>query len=341
MSLWLVGIAVGLGVVQLVAGIIIGRCVLERSRTTGANRNSERLDQAVRQMFGLIGSVAGDVDKHQAQIRQANQELRTLGPDDENLSSLVLATVARIVNVNEGLRTRLGDAEQQLQTQAEELERHFTAAMTDALTELPNRRAFDLELGRRLGEFQAKAIPFCLVMFDVDYFKALNDHFGHPVGDEVLKRMAQVLRSGLGDMDLMARIGGEEFAAILPRTRLTEATEIADRLRRAVAGTTFTPQLAHLKITVSLGVSEATAGDDAIALLKRADDALYTSKRAGRNCGHFHDGKKCQRITLHDSISLALPPHPAGAETTTDAHDDLTEACGNLRARLAEIAAEQ
>ncbi len=339
MSLWLLATAVGLGIVQLVAGIIIGRYLLDRSRTAATHRNSERLDRAVRQVFGLIGSVAGDVDKHQAQIRQANQELTTIDADDAHLSSLVLATVARIVDVNEGLRTRLGDAEQQLKVQAEELERHFAAAMTDALTNLPNRRAFDAELERRLAEYQTKATPFSLLMLDVDYFKALNDHFGHPVGDEVLKRMAQVFRNSVGDLDLVARIGGEEFAVILPRTRLTEATEIADRLRRAVAGTTFSPQLAHLKITTSVGVTEAIADDNISTLVKRADDALYASKRDGRNCGHYHDGKTCQRISLHDSMSLAAMPVPA--DLPEDDRRELNELCGNLRARLAELATKQ
>jgi diguanylate cyclase len=338
MSLWLLTTAVGLGIVQLVAGIVIGRYLLDRSRTATNRHNAERLDRAVRQVFGLIGSVAGDVDKHQAQIRQANQELRTIEADDAQLSSLVLATVARIVDVNEGLRTRLSDAEQQLKVQAEELERHFAAAMTDALTELPNRRAFDTELERRLSEYQAKGTPFSLLMIDVDYFKALNDHFGHPVGDAVLKRMAQVFRNSVGDLDLVARIGGEEFAVLLPRTRLPEANEIADRLRRAVAGTTFSPQLAHLKITISVGVSTVTPGEAAGTLVTRADEALYASKHDGRNCGHYHDGKACQRISLHDSISLGLP---AAADMADDERRELNELCGNLRARLAEVAAER
>lgn len=336
MSLWLIGTAVVLGVVQLVAGVIIGRCFT--TRAANAAGGSQRLEHSMRQLFGLIGSVQGDVGKHQAQIRQANQDLSSIGPDDGNLSSLVLATVARIVDVNEGLRTRLGDAEQQLQDQAVQLKRHFTAAMTDPLTQLANRRAFDEELGRRLSDAQNKAIPFCLVMADVDYFKALNDHFGHPMGDEVLRRMAQVLSGALGNVDTVARIGGEEFAMILPRTRLAEAAEIADRLRRAVADTMFTPELAHLKITISLGVSEASPGDDGAAILKRADEALYTSKRGGRNCGHYHDGLACHRITVSDTPSLSrLQPLPA-TETPEDDRRELLELCGGVRSRLAEVA---
>jgi diguanylate cyclase len=337
MSLWWVAIAVGLGLVQLVAGILIGRCLPARSRAATRNGDSARIERTIRQVFGLIGSVAGDVDKHQAQIRQANQELATLEPDDANLSSLVLATVERIVGVNEGLRSRLGDAEQQLKDQAVQLERQFAAAMTDPLTELPNRRAFDEELQRRLAEYQTKAIPFCMLMLDVDYFKALNDHFGHPMGDTVLKRMAQVLRGALGEMDHVARVGGEEFAVILPRTRLAEGVEIADRLRRAVAGTEFAPELAHLKITMSLGVSETRPGDDAAAVIKRADEALYASKRAGRNCGHYYDGSTCQRIALHDSIALALMQAESPAKLGDDDRRELTDLCSGLRARLAEL----
>jgi diguanylate cyclase len=337
MSLWLIGIGVALGVVQLVAGVMIGRCLTTRATSTAAG--SRRLEQSMRQLFGLIGSVAGDVDKHQAQIRQANHDLSTIGPDDENLSSLVLATVARIVDVNEGLRTRLGDAEQQLQDQAVQLERHFTAAMTDPLTRLANRRAFDEELARRLADRQHKNISFCLLMVDVDYFKSLNDHFGHPMGDEVLRRMGQVLTGALGNLDTVARIGGEEFAVVLPRTHLVEASEIADRLRRAVAETMFTPELAHLKITISLGVSEAAANDDAATLMKRADEALYASKRGGRNCGHYHDGLACRRISIAEDAGLARLQTPP-VEQAADDPRELLELCGGVRSRLAEVTGE-
>lgn len=329
----------GLGVLQLAAGIIIGRCWPTRSAVARKTQaDTERLEQAIRQVFGLVGSVAGDVDQHRVRLEQANQELAALGPDEANLTAVVLGTVGRILDVNEHLRTRLGDTERQLEHQAEQLQRQLAAAMTDPLTQLPNRRAFEAELERRMTERREKGVPFCLLVLDVDYFKTLNDHFGHPMGDEVLRRMAQVFTGGVSEADLVARVGGEEFAVILPRTAIADAVELADRLRRAVAATVFAAELAHLKITVSLGLAESLPGETAALLVKRADEALYASKHGGRNCGHYHDGRTCRRIvSATESGGLARLEDEPRPEGGADDRHELNDLCGAVRARLAEL----
>jgi len=340
LSLPVVLVVVGLGVLQLAAGIIIGRCWPSRTGSAGAAEGgAERLEQAIRQVFGLIGSVAGDVGQHRAKIEEANNELASLGPDQANLGSLVLGTVGRILDVNDRLRTRLGDAERQLENQAEQLQRQLTAAMTDPLTQLPNRRAFEAELLRRTVERRERAVPFCLLMVDVDYFKTLNDHFGHPMGDEVLRRMAQVLPAGLREVDQVARIGGEEFAVVLPRTEIRDAAEIAERIRQAVAATVFAPELAHLKITVSVGAAEAAKGEEPKALVKRADEALYAAKHGGRNCTYCHDGQSCRPIAAAaEEVEMSLPEGQPAPELADDDRRELADLCGALQARLAEIA---
>lgn len=164
----------------------------------------------------------------------------------------------------------------------EELERQ---AHTDFLTELANRRYFmelaEAELARALRYHQS----FALIMFDIDHFKKVNDNHGHKTGDMVLQKLATILLHTLRAVDISGRLGGEEFAIILPETSAAEAWEAAERLRLAVADTGMQSEAgAFLRITISIGV--AILGDVAVdieTLLKRADEALYVAKNNGRN----------------------------------------------------------
>jgi two-component system cell cycle response regulator len=123
-----------------------------------------------------------------------------------------------------------------------------------------------------------------VLLLDIDHFKAINDGFGHPVGDEVLRELASRCRGLLRGSDLMARIGGEEFAVLLPATKPAEAAEIAERLRGALAGKAVATQGGPVAMTISLGGAMlSAAGETFEALLKRADVALYEAKRGGRN----------------------------------------------------------
>ncbi|WP_295524063.1 diguanylate cyclase [uncultured Pseudacidovorax sp.] len=154
-------------------------------------------------------------------------------------------------------------------------------AVTDPLTGLGNRRQFDLRLNR-LAE---RGTPFSLVMLDIDYFKRINDAFGHDVGDEHLRRLAALLEEGLGPGEVACRIGGEEFALILPRTALAEAVVRAEALRLRAADA---PMPEGRRITLSLGVADwagtASGGaDDVATVLKVADQRLYAAKASGRN----------------------------------------------------------
>jgi diguanylate cyclase (GGDEF)-like protein len=156
------------------------------------------------------------------------------------------------------------------------------AVHIDALTGLPNRRRFDRRLEQEISRTQRNGRPFCLVTFDIDHFKHVNDTYGHPCGDEVLRQMARAAAAETRtNVDLLARVGGEEFALLLPETNFVAGAEVAERLRARVAGMRV-PQVG--RITASFGVSEfplcAPTPDE---LLAAADQALYTAKRTGRN----------------------------------------------------------
>ncbi|HOM16820.1 MAG TPA: GGDEF domain-containing protein, partial [Thermoguttaceae bacterium] len=187
---------------------------------------ARQLAQLAQALTGLVHSVAQDVDQHQTRIKQANEGLRSLTAEDSlppehqpsAWAAVVLRTVAEIVQVNERLQHRLQQAEDKLQEQSQQIQNHMAEARTDPLTGLPNRRAFDDELVRRLAEWKRKGALFCLLLVDIDHFKELNDQYGHPAGDQVLRQLAEVLLTVLREMDLAARIGGEEFAVLLPST---------------------------------------------------------------------------------------------------------------------------
>jgi two-component system, cell cycle response regulator len=159
------------------------------------------------------------------------------------------------------------------------LERMQQMAVTDGLTELANRRSFDRSLDRELTRAARTDGRLSVVLLDLDHFKTLNDTYGHVVGDNVLRQVAQALRECGREYDTIARYGGEEFAAVLPGCSSALALQVAERLRTAVEGAPT-----DVPITASCGVATYPYdGIDANGLLSAADQALYAGKRAGRN----------------------------------------------------------
>ncbi|MCV2359724.1 GGDEF domain-containing protein [Paucibacter sp. TC2R-5] len=153
-------------------------------------------------------------------------------------------------------------------------------ALTDGLTGLPNRRALDEAMDAALGAAQRQEQPFALLMIDLDFFKSINDRFGHHTGDQVLATFAARLRGGLRSQDQAFRYGGEEFIALLPDTRADSALVLAERLRQQVGSAAEPSKPA---ISASFGVAVWQPGDDGDAIFQRADRALYQAKALGRD----------------------------------------------------------
>jgi diguanylate cyclase (GGDEF)-like protein len=159
---------------------------------------------------------------------------------------------------------------------------HKTAASIDPLTGLFNRRGFSELTGRMISREQTAGRPVTVLIFDIDHFKSVNDRFGHPAGDEILKLFANVLVHTLRITDIVGRIGGEEFAAMLP-CPIDEAVIAAERVRTVFASAGVQVDETPLATSVSIGVAGGPAGTDLNALLAAADTALYRAKRGGRN----------------------------------------------------------
>jgi len=151
--------------------------------------------------------------------------------------------------------------------------------------------------------------PLTIMMLDVDHFKNINDTYGHHVGDEVLQKLGEVCLRAMREIDVVGRLGGEEFAILLPEATAAQAQDAAERLRAAVAAMVMPlKQGSTLSFTVSIGVAELAAyNNDVAAMLKRADEAMYAAKRSGRN-------RVCvQEPASSRDVSSATAPEPGGS----------------------------
>lgn len=232
-----------------------------------ARRLSEDLDALARAARDLEAGTPGA----EIPAAQSSREVR-------RLSSALRGMIHKLLSANEAMEAQVRLRTQQLEQANHELDRQ---ARSDPLTGLLNRRGFDTQMNYALSLAHRSGRDLSLVTVDVDHFKRINDTHGHDVGDQVLQRLALTLAARLRESDVVARLGGEEFAVLLPDTDLDGARSIAQALVDSQAGTDY-PVIG--RFTISAGVSTLeNAEDTAQNLLRRGDAALYEAKRQGRN----------------------------------------------------------
>jgi diguanylate cyclase (GGDEF)-like protein len=196
----------------------------------------------------------------------------------------VMLVPLRVPGADEGAQARYTLVIRDISDQRESLEAHRRESACDHLTGIANRRTFFDAAELELLRWRRAPRPLSLVMIDADHFKRINDRHGHAAGDAVLRSLAGLLTHTFRQVDVAARIGGEEFAVLLPSTPLGAALGVAERLRKAVADAQVSFEGQTLRYTISAGVATMDDQVDAIGdLLKRADKALYAAKAAGRN----------------------------------------------------------
>jgi len=330
------------GGLPMLLGMAIGICIARRREKSSSDDRlkAERAQQIMDGLLEWANTFAGDVTEYRSQMEEISRKLDENGNGTGKADGALVAPselLARMTKVNDDLRARLDAAEQALNRQAEDMNAYLSEARTDTLTRLPNRRAFDEELSRRFAEWDRRQIPLSVLICDIDKFKAFNDRYGHLAGDEILKRVAAILGQNLRGMDMVARFGGEEFALVLPTTELHAAEEPAERIRQSVEQAVFSHRGVQLSVTISCGVAEAMPGEDMASLLGRADQALYASKNAGRNCCHRHNGFACEPLGAKTDKSGDL----TGGSDTDLANEfaaDFSQVCDDLRDRLVERA---
>ena len=285
-------------------------------------RDRENADNALAretlaQLQEVATRVAADVDEHSSRVQEINAQLAA---GEQTSEDGVVTAVERLIEANRQMQQQLTSAEEKLQAQARQIESNAAEARTDALTQVANRRALDDELRRCVSDLEHHSRPSCVMLVDVDHFKKFNDTHGHQAGDEILRCVARVLKQSVTEAELVARFGGEEFVVVFAGTPISGARKLAEKARAAIASSTFRHAGRSLHVTASAGLAELLVGEDEKDILRRADEALYASKHAGRNCGHWNDGRTNHRLRLEHL--LAEPRHAPPVENTGDALGD-------------------
>jgi two-component system cell cycle response regulator len=195
--------------------------------------------------------------------------------------------VMRPIDANELIvRTRTQILRKQYQDRLRHnFHRSMELAVTDSLTGLYNRRYMSNHLDAMLQRAKMDYKPVCVMIMDIDFFKRVNDTYGHDVGDEVIREFSERIGASVRGIDLASRYGGEEFVVVMPDTDLSVASTVSERLRRQISETPFSVNKGALglDLTCSIGVTVSKEGESSDSLLKRADEALYKAKRDGRN----------------------------------------------------------
>jgi diguanylate cyclase len=220
------------------------------------------LDSLKHVLESHLEGLLGTMDQHQHQRDQREQEV-----------------AARLKSLAE----RVANMEQEAQGYREHLEVQRQKALIDPLTGLPNRAAWTERLEQEVNTWHQRGNSLSLAMLDLDHFKRINDGYGHLAGDKVLKIIATVLRKRLRPNDFIARFGGEEFVLLVPNSSLSDALAVGETLRAAIEACPFHFKGEPVTITVSMGVAQFQPGERSDLALKRADEALYRAKAAGRN----------------------------------------------------------
>jgi diguanylate cyclase len=209
-----------------------------------------------------------------------------VGLDPKSLIENLLNELAQAVTRATKLEARFVESTRELDAIRDSLNKSEERAKTDTLTDLPNRRALDEFFRKAQIAAMEQGEPLGVLLIDIDHFKTFNDNFGHGVGDQVLRLMANVLRDRLRETDLPARYGGEELIAVLPGADLATCVAVAERIRRLISESRITRRSTGEilpSITVSIGVGQFQFGESMADLIDRCDRALYLAKRTGRD----------------------------------------------------------
>lgn len=258
--------------------------VTEASQSQSERRRARQdLEGMVREQIADIRSVvtgSGDLGELGTSVRDhltlIVQAMERYQQDEEEREQRLEAKLAL-------LQERLNEMEAEVQESRSAIEEQKRLATHDNLTGLPNREAYQSRLEEELLRRHRYGNALSMAICDVDYFKRINDNYGHLAGDKVLQLIARSLRKNLREIDFIARYGGEEFVVLMPETSVDDAMTVAEKLRKAIEDSPFHFKKERVPITISFGVTEFHALESPDVVFDRADKALYQAKEQGRN----------------------------------------------------------
>ena len=249
----------------------------------------EKISVELDSVLQLLAAASRDHSAYRQTLSTASGELEGSKLAQDAIKALVnqMLSATRVMEARtQSLEVQLQTSSQEVMDLRERLEASQRDTLTDHLTGIPNRRAFDMDLRDSIERSRESAEPLSLVMFDIDHFKLFNDTWGHQTGDQVLRFVANCILESVKSSDTGARFGGEEFAAILAKSALADAVTWAGQICAKVGSKKLIKRSTggHLGVvTISAGVAELKPDESAAQFLRRADACLYAAKHAGRN----------------------------------------------------------
>lgn len=212
-------------------------------------------------------------------------------PDIDTITGLITNLIdetGSVLEENQSMESMLDSMNEEVDSLKDNLQELSAEAMTDRLTGIPNRRAFDKKIDDLLETYEDEEEIFSVLLLDIDHFKKFNDTYGHAVGDKVLTYVASILKGAVKGDDMVARYGGEEFVILLPETPYAGALAVAENVREKIASKHLVDGTGENKqdygyVTISVGASVIASGDSIPVLIERADKAMYMAKEQGRN----------------------------------------------------------
>jgi diguanylate cyclase len=263
---------------------------LPKARLTDEIRDAgDQLTRELENVSRAIETAQQSSEAYSRTLAGASKEL-TVDKDGTQIRQMIetlSAATRRVQAENGALQQRLSESTQEVGRLREHLEQVRRDAMTDGLTNLANRKAFDEKLAKACAEADASGKPVTLAVVDIDHFKRFNDTWGHQTGDQVLRYVASVIGRIGEDPRLAARYGGEEFAVLFPTEQSGYVRGLLENVREEIASRTLKRRSTNQDlgaVTISVGLAERYTGESGASLVERADAALYASKHNGRNC---------------------------------------------------------
>jgi len=256
-----------------------------------------KLNLMLREISTHVVETEGDLTVHGQALDGLADQMKDIHDYDgvKGLINQMLDTTKAIIRSGSRLQTRMRVSSEDLRQLHKELELSQREARTDSLTGLSNRRGLEKRLEIERIRARQNNAPFSVIMLDIDYFKAVNDTFGHLVGDSLLKGFAAVLSSQVRRNDLVARYGGEEFLIILPETNAEGAYAVAEKIRTYLGKKEWTIKESGKRIgqiKASMGIAQYKLDETANQVVNRADESMYQAKRTGRD-----------RIVIHSDLN--------------------------------------
>lgn len=273
--------------VGIICGFLLGRGYTLFREPRKLKRDREEILAALKSMMASSDQLNDDVGVHNSELQSVQQEVILSAPDTQmtEIKEALLSNISKVISSNRRLEHDLVQTRYQMEQQAQELDRTRKEARSDGLCSVGNRKAFDETVQFMISRYQTKRKPFGLILIDIDHFKRINDTFGHSAGDRVLTSIGGALNSSVRPDDCVCRIGGDEFAIILPGLSGENASVAGKRIHSKLELVDFSVgnNIESTVVTFSMGLTVVKAADTPLSICERADRALYRSKELGRN----------------------------------------------------------